>query len=252
MSLFIRNLAAAAALSATAILGAGCDLLDALNDEGSTLVQLMVTHHATPQDGQFPDLSDGELRTFDNDEGWTVFLQTALVTTSHATLRECSGGSIEFDSYWGPLPENIGAADLDLLSFAAVEVEAGQYCDMTVEYGPFTPTAEGMQNVKDELDGATYYFKGVAQKGELSIDFELTGSEITSVDLDISTVMRGGPLAISADEPFPVELTLSKTYDRFFDGVDFESASTEDLNANIMAMLEFETRVSFGTRVAAE
>jgi len=252
MSLFIRNLAAAATLSATAILGAGCDLLEALNDEGSTLIQLMVTHHATPQNGQFPDLSDGELRTFDNDEGWTVFLQTALVTTSHATLHACQGESIEFDSYWGPLPENIGAADLDLLSFAAVEVEAGQYCDMTVKYGPFTPTAEGMQNVKDELDGATYYFKGVAQKGELSIDFELSGSEITSVDLDISTVMHGGPLAISADEPFPVELTLSKTYDRFFDGMDFETASIEDLNANIMATLEIETRVSFGTRVAAE
>ena len=87
MTALIRTFAAAAALSSTALFGTGCDLLDAFQEEGTTLVQLMVTHNATPEDGRFPDLADGDLRTFDTDEGWTVYLQAGFVTTTGASIE---------------------------------------------------------------------------------------------------------------------------------------------------------------------
>lgn len=258
MSEITRRLVATAALFATTAFGGGCDLLDVFTDEGSTLVQLLVTHHATPEDGRFPDLADGEMRTFETDEGWTVYLQAAYVTTTRATLHQCDEGSVEFEPYWGSLPENFGAQDLDLLSFAAAELSAGDYCDLTVEYGAFQPQPGSanrnypMGEHKDLVEGATYYFKGGAEKDGETIAFELRSDATLAVDLDISTVMHGGPLVITADEPFPIDLTLSKTYDRLFDGIDFTSATQEDLNANVSAVLELETRVAFGTRVSAE
>lgn len=256
MSFISRHLAAAAVLSLTSVFGAGCDLIEAFQNKGSTLVQLLVTHHATPQDGTFPELSIGDAATFDTDEGWTVSLRTAFVTTAGASLQECNGATVDFDAFWGPLPEDINGDDLDLQSFAAVEVEASSYCGMTVEYGPFITDGENDRNFDmgeagAKVRNATFYFEGVARKGDVAVDFELTGSDTVAVDLDLSTVMNGGPLRISAEEPFPVDLTLSKTYDRFFDGVDFNGFDSADLEANIMAVLELETRVAFGSRVEA-
>ena len=69
---------------------------------------------------------------------------------------------------------------------------------------------------------------------------------------NLITKLKADPLAISAEEPFPVDLTLSKTYDRFFDGIDFDGFDSADMDANIMAVLELETRVAFGTRVSAQ
>lgn len=255
--LFTARTLAAAAVTLTTVFGSGCDLIDAFKNEDTTLVQLMVTHHATPQDGTFPSLSVGDAATFETDEGWTVSLRSAYITTADASLHGCSGDSVEFESFRGPLPEDINGEDLDLLTFAGVEVEAGSFCGMTVEYGPFVAddeTARDFQMGEDanKVRNATYYFEGVARKGDVSVDFELTGNGTVAVDLDLSTIMNGGPLKISAQEPFPVDLTLSKTYDRFFDGVDFSSFDSEDMNANIMAVLELETRIAFGTRVEAK
>jgi hypothetical protein len=252
-----RTLAAAAVLSFTTVFGAGCDLIEAFKNEDTTLVQLMVTHHSTPQDGTFPALSVGDAATFETDEGWTVSLRSAYITTADASLHECSGGSVEFESFRGPLPEDINGEDLDLLTFAGVEVEAGSFCGMTVEYAPFVADEETARDYQldddaSKIRGATYYFEGVAYKGDVSVDFELTGTGTATVDLDLSAVMNGGPLRISANEPFPVDLTLSKTYDRFFDGVDFSSYDSADMDANIMAVLELETRIAFGTRVEAK
>jgi hypothetical protein len=256
--LFTARTLAAAALSFTTLFGAaGCDLIEAFKNEDTTLVQLMVTHHSTPENGTFPSLSVGDAATFETDEGWTVSLRSAYITTADASLHGCSGNSVEFESFRGPLPEDINAEDLDLLTFAGVEVEAGSFCGMTVEYGPFVADDETARDYQigddaNKIRNATYYFEGVAHKDGVSVDFELTGNGSVSVDLDISAIMNGGPLKISAQEPFPVDLTLSKTYDRFFDGVDFSTSDSEDMNANIMAVLELETRIAFGTRVEAK
>ncbi len=128
---------------------------------------------------------------------------------------------------------------------------------MTVEYGPYMAADEmarqhDIGEHSDNVRGSTYYFEGVASKGDVVVPFELSGTGTVVADLDLSHVMNGGPLTISAEEAFPVDLTVSKTYDRFFDGIDFESFDSADMDANIMAILELESRVAFGTRVAAE
>ncbi|MEM9455592.1 MAG: hypothetical protein AAGF11_15530 [Myxococcota bacterium] len=252
MSVSARHLVAASALLCTTAFGAGCDLIEALNDKGSTLVQLMVTHHATPEDGFFPDLGSGDIRTFDTDEGWTVNLRAAFVTTSSATLHRCGGGDVAFDAFWGQLPEDIIKDDLALNSFAAVEVEASRFCSLTVEYAPYKATDDvsrqrEMGEHGDDVAGTTYYFEGVATKGDVAVDFELSGNGSAIAELDMSTVMNGGPLVITADEAFPVDLTLSKTYDRFFDGIDFEDYDPADIDGNVMALLELDSRIAFGT-----
>jgi len=58
------------------------------------------------------------------------------------------------------------------------------------------------------------------------------------------------PLVVTGDENFPLELTLSKTYDRFFDGIDFSEMGALDMNEQALAVLEFESRVAPGTVVS--
>ena len=242
------------ALSASFALS-GCDLFG-LGPEPTSLVQVLVTHHATPEDGTFPDrrsaLGDQE---FDNDTGWTVTLDEAFVVTATATLQACDGAELPVDRYWGPLPENLGAADLDAFTFGGIDVAPGSYCSISVTYGPYEAPAETtrmheMPDDEDALRGATFYLAGFARRGDETVEFELTTSERLVIDLPIEAE-DGGPLEVSGEEPFPLELTLSKTYDRLFDGIDFATAPTAELSANALAVLALETRLSAGTVVAA-
>lgn len=231
----------------------GCDVLDGLEGDRSAMVQVHVTHHATPEAGVFPDRGEeGEFRTFETDEGWTVTLQEAFVVTASATLVACDGSTLPLGLYWGALPENITDSDLGLFSFGGAEVEPGDYCSVRVEYGPYVPgdvaAPHDMPEDEDALVGATAYVRGFAQKGDEMVLFELRATDRISVEVDVQAE-DGGPLRVSGDEPFPVELTLSKTYDRFFDAVDFATLDESDLSANMMAVLGSETRVSHGTRV---
>lgn len=235
----------------------GCDVLEGLEGERSATVQMHVTHHATPEGGIFPDRGDeGEFRTFETDEGWSVTLQEAFVVTASATLIACDGSSIPLALYWGALPENITDTDLGLFSFGGVEVDPGDYCSVRVDYGPYAPgdvagAPHEMPEDEDALLGATAYVRGFAQKGEEMVTFELRATDRITVEVDLQGD-DGGPLHVSGEEPFPVELTLSKTYDRFFDAVDFATLDEADLSANMMAVLGSETRVSTGTRVVPQ
>lgn len=247
-----RSLTAAAALTVLAAT-AGCDNL--FDTESPSLLQVMVTHHATPEDGRFPDLGThlGD-REFDNDEGWTITLVEAFIVTADVEVRACDGRTITLERYWGPLPENMEAADLDLFTFAGAEVDPGQYCGITVTYGPYHPIDEvsarqhDMPSQPELMQGASFYLNGIATKGDEMVPFELRSEEAVVIDLDLRD--GDGPLVVRDEEAFPVELTLSKTYDRIFDGIDFTTASPEDLEQNILAVLEAETYVSKGTTVS--
>lgn len=239
--------------STAALLTTGCDNLFGLGSETS-LLQVMVTHHATPEDGAFPTkrtaLGDS---VFDNDEGWHVTLTAAFVVTADVTLETCEGAELPLPRYWGPLPEDLNAEDLGLFAFAGTELSPGDYCGVTVTYGPFHPSAEDRQRVgkpegADKLEGQTIYLEGFATRGTESIAFEIESDEELVLHRPIVTD-SGGPLRVSGKEPFPVDLTLSKTYDRLFDGIDFGSASQDDLKANALATLELETRLNHGAEV---
>lgn len=221
-----------------------CDVLDDL-DNPRTLVNVAVTHHATPEAGTFPDRgADGETRTFQTDEGWKVTLVKAYVTTSATTLHRCDHGELDFDFYWGPLAEDMRTQDLDVQTLAGMPVGSSEFCGMSVQYGPDTGYVSGV-----EFGGATFYLEGAAEKDGVVLPFAVSSFETLDVELDLSAMDAGDPLVVEGGQEQPVELTVSKTYDRFFDGIDFAVATTEELQAQVAAVLVLETSVTRG-RVA--
>lgn len=236
---------ASLALAAAALLSGGCDLIDALSDEGDTLVTVFSNHHATPTDGFVPDRGgDGELRVFENDAGWTVHLTGGLITTQGVTLHRCDGTQSPIEFYFGSIAEDLRSADLERRTLGGTEVGAGELCGVTIHYGPFSAATDDAPDEMDEaqVDGLTIFLQGYAVRGEETIPFEIAVESATDVFTDLSE-RPSGPLKIKGDEDFPVELTVSKTYDRFFDGVEFDTLTDEDLSQNALAVLQLETSV---------
>jgi hypothetical protein len=239
-----------AALLALALpLTAGCELQSLFDDlqNDSTLVDVLVTHHATPEDGMFPDRGgEGEMRVFQSDEGWTIQLVDAIIVTSATTLHECDDASVAIDMYWGALPEDISGRDLDTLTLGSTKVDSAEFCGLTVHYGPYVPGADAAPRSNEKIDGATLYLRGAATKDATTIPFEIRVTDSVDVDLDLSTIVEGGPLHVDGSQDFPTELTVGKTYDRFFDGIDFATATQSDLQAHTLAVLALETTVDVG------
>lgn len=232
-------------LVASSLLGA-CDLADLIdNPEGAhTLVSVSITHHATPEDGSFPDRGgEGEMRTFDTDEGWSISLVAAFVTTQAVDLGRCDGDEIALDMYHGPLAEDFTSRDLELLTVGGVEVRAAEFCAVNVTYGPY-PTSASTQSLEPLIAGATFYLRGAATKNGVVVPFEVRSARTLHATLDVSQLDDGAPLSVDGGEDFPIELALSKTYDRVFDGIDFASATDADLEAQVAASLELESRVA--------
>ncbi len=239
------SIRASLALAAAALLSGGCDLIDVLSDEGDTLVTVFSNHHATPTEGFVPDRGgDGELRVFDNDEGWTIHLTDGLITTKGVTLQRCDGSESPIEFYFGSVAEDLRSADLERRTLGGTEVGAGELCGVTIHYGPFSAATDDAPAEMDaaKMDGLTLFLEGYAERGDERVPFEIAVESPADVFTDLAD-SPGGPLRIKGDEAFPVELTVSKTYDRFFDGVDFETLTDEDLSQNALAVLELETRI---------
>jgi hypothetical protein len=233
-----------------------CALLDSIEDGGS-LVNVFIAHHATPKDGEFPNYgTEGTRREFVNDQGWTVTLAEAYVTVAGVAVVGCSGSATEVDLYWGPCAEDfIDLEDAGPVGIGGVHVEPGNYCGMQVLHAPFDYEAAVMSGLGHDLpdneavDGATVYLRGVANKGEESVDFEwATDSELV-IQLDISTLAEGGPMKIQHDEDFPHELTVGKPYDTFFEGIDFADWGPAYFEAVVMSSLEQDSRAYLGAGV---
>ena len=239
--ILIATIALLGTLAAT-----GCEFFDAFKPgTGQTVVNVFATHHATPENGVVPDRGgDGEARVFENDEGWTIHLSMGYVTTRGVTLHRCDGDAMPVDVYFGSLAEDLSSADLDRFTIGGTEVGRVDLCAMTVHYGPFdAATDEKPDGVEiEDVDGYTLVLAGFARRGEDTVPFDIRTDASLDVHLYLS-VTQDGPVRVTGDEDFPVELTLSKTYDRFFDGVDFGAVSEEDLTAQAVALLEFETRI---------
>ncbi len=228
----------------------GCDPQSWFDDvqDDRQFVDVLVTHHATPENGTFPDRGgDGEMRVFTTDEGWQIQLLEAIVVTSSTTLHQCDDDPIAIDTYWGALPEDISQRDLDALTLGSTSVESAEFCGLTVHYGPYVPGADAAPRSNVAIDGATIYMKGGASKDGVVVEFEVRVAEAIDVELDLSRISHGGPLSVEGSQSFPTELTVAKTYDRLFDGIDFSDVAQADLDAHVLAMLAVETRVSLGS-----
>ena len=236
----------------------GC--LEQLED-GGAIVNIFSTHHASPEDGIYPDRGDDEMpRIFSTDEGWTVTLLESYVTMSAVSIVSCNGLETPLNMFWGPCPENMHKKDLETLTVAGLKVDSGDYCQLRVEYGPYeTPVidqdTETQHAVPENtaVDGATVYLRGAATMGEDGepVQFELINTKRLVVELDLSEIDEGDPLTVEHRENFPKQLTVSKTYDRFFDSIDFTQFDAEAARKELDDVLEDETFVVEGTIVQA-
>lgn len=234
----------AALLVPTLALGSGCDFIDQLS-ERSAIVDVFATSHGTPDtEGNMPN-RNGEQLIFTNDMGWQVFLNDAYVTTSAVTLLACDGERYDVEMYWGAMAENVGeTADVEVAGLGGVRANSGTYCDVLVAYAPAEDADDAMAM------GATVLFTGSAVKGDQHIDFSWRSEVELEVEVDISEVAAGSPFSIGRQEYFSKKLTISKSYNHFFEGVDFaEALSQDDIEALIADSLREGTMAFEGTTV---
>lgn len=229
----------AALLIPTLALGSGCDLLDQLS-ERSAIVDVFTTSHGTPDEAGNKPNRNGEQLIFTNDMGWQVFIDDAYVTTSAVTLLACDGQRYDIEMYWGALAENVGeTADTEVAGVGGVRASSGTYCNVVVAYAPSQDADDAMAM------GTTVLFAGSAVKGDQHIDFMWSSDVELEVDVDISEAEAGSPFSIGRQEHFSKKLTISKSYNHFFDGVDFaEALSQDDIEALITDSL-LEGTVAF-------
>ena len=233
---------------------AGCDAIGALKsfEEDSNDLVVYTTHYATPENGIFPDRgADSEARVFENDLGWRVVLTNAYVVTAAVELVSCKGNQVPVDMYWGPCPEDMTTTDLDSAAIGGMVTPAALYCEIIIDYGNYDPDASGSSEFKHpipddpEVVGATIYLAGYAELGDQSVPFDLRYTDSVSTTLDISTIDDGAPFRVEKGT-MQAELTLSKTYDAFFQGVDFTNLDEAALTARLGDILVDQTRASVG------
>jgi len=248
-----------AALLASIVTVGGCSVLDPLEDDGTQMV-VYATHHATPIDGEFVNLGDDEKpRVFDNDMGWTVTLLEPYVVTTDVRLADCRGFTDHLEMWWGDYPEDIRIEDLDVATVAGLHVPAGEYCKLWVRYSGYEIPPEeppGQESphfdrpLNEDVVGSSIFLRGSAAKDDATIQFQFRVTAPLDVELDLSTLENGGPVTVLHRESFPKDLTVSKAYDRFFDGVDFGDYDQDDIEADLVGILADETRISLGNEVA--
>lgn len=246
-STFLRNsLVLLAGLLSLPACGLAEDIGD-LADDGSVL-SAFSTHHATPQNGAFPE-RDGPPK-FINNMGWEVLLDDAYITTVGLTLHSCSGAERrDVDMYWGALPEDLNLQDLETHPMGGVKLSSGDWCGVTVHYGPFMPGGtEDYQMPNPEAIGTSLWVHGLATKGDEMLEFYVSVSEPLDVLIPLTDISSGNPLEVTnGNNP---DMTISKSYDRLFEDVDFAAASQEELNDLSFDALSKYTYVTLGTVIA--
>lgn len=247
-----RRLRAGAVVWTAIGMVSGCGVdgwIDGLS-ERSTQVDVFVGHTATAIDGVYPDLGEeDEFRTFPNDLGWMITLVDGFVVTREATIESCDGARRSVDFWRGPVVESLLGSDSDLLTAGNAELEPGEYCKLHVVYGPYEVEQDADRRTIDvDIEGRTLMMASEAALGDdmIPVDFELR--ERVEVTLDLSSIDDGQPLTIRGDEHFPLEVSLWKTYDRFFDGIDFGRSDSpgDAVSRGAAATLQGETRVNLG------
>lgn len=246
-----------ATLAAAVLLAApGCAFIDDLEDSGG-IVDVFTAHHGTPADGVFPEQGEaGMARAFTTDSGWSVVLGEAYLTTAGVELAGCSGGIKRVDLFWGPSAESlVDIADAEPRGIGGVRTPADKFCQLRVTYGPYsfaaaeTEGAEYAPPSNELMEGQTILLRGYATKDGENVPFEYISDLELSVVRDISTLQNGRPLTVKTDQSFPAKIVLAKTYDRFFDGVDFLDYTDDDIEAAVIRALEGDSRVIFDVKV---
>lgn len=223
----------------------------------SELVTIFATHHATPDGESFPFRGDDlQPRVFDVN-GWEVTLADSYITIASTTLISCSGREHDLRMFWGPCPEDLRRADLGVLTVSGLKVPPGDYCELLVEYAPYeTPMIDEETDTRHvvptnpDVEGDSIFLRGIARRGDESVPFQVESDENFVVELDLSELEgEGNPMTVGRNQDFPKDLTITKTYDRFFDLVDWENFDEASLEADLDEVLEDQTRVVDGQTI---
>lgn len=238
-----------------AAMSLGCGLLEA--DE-SARVDVFVTHHAAPDpSGQIPPYGEAlGKRTWVNDMGWEINLTEGYVVTTGVRLVDCDGVKREIDLAYGPLPEYLLTEDLDVVNMGGGEVPIGEYCSVIVDYGPYheadaadAPKGKFPLQTDRALEGVTIFLAGIARLGDVTVPFELVNSDARIVDLELREA-NGVPTPYNVEAGVgALKVTLGKTYDPFFAGVDFNTVDQAALSAELMERLIAQSRAYHGTTI---
>lgn len=245
-----------------ALLFAAVSLSGCLDSSGGELVTVFATHHASPDGDAFPFRGDDlQPRIFPVGDGWEVTLAESYVTIASTTLVSCGGQEHSLQMFWGPCPEDLRRADLEVLTVSGLKVPPGDYCELQVEYAPYkTPVVDDETDTRhvvptlEDVEGDSIFIRGIARRGEdESVPFQLENGENFVVDLDLSNLEgEGNPMTISEGQAFPKELTITKTYDRFFDEVDWENFDEDLLENSVDEVLADQTRVVGGVTISPD
>lgn len=237
------------------VAGSGCEVF---NPE--VTVSLAISHHGTRlMDGKLPDYGEPDAaRIFVNDKGWEVSLAEAVIVNTKAQIESCDGQVHDFVLPYGPLPEYQLDQDKDLIDFATVALPEGSYCVLRVEYGRYlaaevakaADTPYVLQGHAD-MEGLTVYLAGTAEElaSGTVVNWGMKTANTAIVELDLSTIEDGRPFTITGDEPGGKALTVAKTYDAFFRGVDFAAFDQAAGEAALLEVLRAETYVRAGVSV---
>jgi hypothetical protein len=200
-------------------------------------------------------------RVFETNEGWEVTLVHSYVTTTAVSLVSCEGEEVPLRMFWGPCPEDLHLEDLRAFTVAGLEVPSGYYCQLLVQYGPYVlPTElereeEARHDVPDdeEIANATTYIRGAAKRpGDVdNIPFEIRSKAKFVVAMDLDDFSADDePFYVDGTEDLPLELTVSKMYDRFFDDLDFSAIEGSELNSAVNGALRRQTRAWPGSKIS--
>lgn len=252
-----RRLGPLTGLLALALVGGGCELFDTSQPVD---VNVFAAHHPRRgMDGTYPDYGfNDSKRTWVNDAGWEINVFEGYIVLTGAEMIGCDGASYPVELPKGPFPEYINFLDLDVKNIGALQVPEGDYCEFRVTYGPYDPSVaaaapEGAHPLptQRDLSGTTISLAGTAVKDGTPVDFHLTTGASQTVTLKLREG-DGTPAEYEIiDGVGTFKVTVGKTYDRFFDGIDFTdyAAQAQAINDGLMQVLVDETRAYRGTSI---
>lgn len=210
---------------------AGCDG----ESSEDTLLRIHVAHHGTPSSGAFETGSDGT-KTFTSDRDWEIELAEGTLVFGQLALTPCATGDLEGAAIELPLDVavDLTTEDLSVTLAAAQPVDAGSYCEMSIEFGDGSSGAVVLEGVAS-MDGETY-------------DYRYDSPKTRAVKLPLGSM--GGTLELGEGE---FDLTVSAAYDRLFDCTDFTILSDTDVaefEGQVLGMLAEETHLTMGPQPA--
>jgi len=236
---------------------AGCGLFDTSSPVD---INVFAAHHPRRDiDGVLPIYGyNNSPRTWVNDEGWEINVTEGYIVITGASIVSCDGEAFELELPFGPVPEYINSTDLDVIVVGSAEIPEGDYCELEVEYGPYSATTAAMATegahpipTGRDLEGQTIFIAGRASKDDVVVDFALMSGEASKMTLKLRDG-GGTPTTFEAVAGVGAQkATVGKTYDRFFEGIDFTTYDVEAdvINAGLMQILLDETRAYRGTTI---